>query len=59
MTEYEEIMQGIEVEAASCPTCGGDAAELGGLGRLTWYRCVCCGMEFPMDESFTRENDEH
>ena len=30
----------------SCPVCGGDGQLMGSLGRLNWYRCVNCGMEF-------------
>jgi tRNA(Ile2) C34 agmatinyltransferase TiaS len=29
-----------------CPACGGDAAWLGGLGRVTHYRCRACGIGF-------------
>jgi hypothetical protein len=32
--------------AAACPVCGGQGALLGDLGRLTWFRCVACGMDF-------------
>jgi tRNA(Ile2) C34 agmatinyltransferase TiaS len=29
-----------------CKVCGGVLEILGKLGRLTWYRCRNCGMEF-------------
>ena len=29
-----------------CPVCGGLAALMGGLGKLLWFRCVQCGIEF-------------
>lgn len=50
-TEYDEdVMLDTEIESEACPVCAGDAAELGGLGCLTWYRCVCCGTEFSREE---------
>lgn len=29
-----------------CSLCGGTLILLGQLGRLAWYRCRACGMEF-------------
>lgn len=29
----------------TCYVCGGDLALLGTLGRLTWLRCIQCGIE--------------
>jgi len=29
-----------------CPVCDGESVLMGSLGRLNWYRCVNCGMEF-------------
>jgi hypothetical protein len=37
-------------EMTDCPVCGGDAAEMGCLGRLMWYHCVCCGAEFNKED---------
>ena len=37
-------------EAPACPACGGEGALLGALGFLTWFRCVCCGMDFHVRE---------
>lgn len=30
----------------TCPVCGGAAFALGKLGKLTWFRCRDCGMDF-------------
>jgi transposase-like protein len=30
----------------TCPACGGTAGLLGVLGRLRWYVCRACGMQF-------------
>ncbi len=32
-----------------CPCCGGEGAFLGGLGRLEWFRCQNCGIDFNRD----------
>lgn len=29
-----------------CPMCYGDALLMGCLGRLVWYRCEACGVDF-------------
>lgn len=29
-----------------CPLCAGDGVLLGTLGRLRWFRCRDCGMDF-------------
>jgi hypothetical protein len=29
----------------TCKCCGGGLKLMGTLGNLTWYRCVCCGLE--------------
>jgi hypothetical protein len=29
----------------ACLACGGLLALLGGLGRLTWFRCRDCGLD--------------
>ncbi|MHB9019376.1 MAG: hypothetical protein ACYC3G_00660 [Minisyncoccota bacterium] len=31
-----------------CPLCCGPAVPLGRLGDNHWFRCRCCGMEFPL-----------
>ena len=31
---------------AHCPVCAGDGVPLGTLGRLRWFRCRDCGMNF-------------
>lgn len=32
-----------------CQCCGGDLMKLGRLGRLFWFRCRSCGMQFSRD----------
>jgi len=32
--------------SAQCPACGGTGVPLGQMGKLTWYRCEGCGMDF-------------
>lgn len=32
--------------APRCPICPGHGVPLGTLGRLRWYRCRDCGMDF-------------
>jgi tRNA(Ile2) C34 agmatinyltransferase TiaS len=29
-----------------CPMCGGEAAFMGALGILNWFRCIQCGADF-------------
>ncbi len=44
-----------------CPTCGGDGGFLGRLGRMAWFRCRNCGMEFGTtveDEGFDDFGDD-
>lgn len=35
----------------SCPVCDGQGAILGALGRLLWFRCIQCGIEFNVSNS--------
>jgi hypothetical protein len=35
-----------ETEAVYCPMCAGEGRLMGGLGNLTYYRCIQCGWEF-------------
>ena len=37
---------GLSGNSTACPACSGPGVELGTLGRLRWYRCRNCGMEF-------------
>lgn len=54
--EYEDLGCDVAIEEMiDCPVCGGDAAEMGCLGRLMWYRCVCCGVEFYREDNEGRE----
>ncbi len=32
--------------ATYCPLCPGQGSLLGRLGRLRWFRCRDCGMDF-------------
>jgi hypothetical protein len=32
--------------STSCPVCGGQGGYLGQLGKLHYFRCIQCGMEF-------------
>jgi tRNA(Ile2) C34 agmatinyltransferase TiaS len=32
--------------ALRCPICPGHGVPLGTLGRLRWFRCRDCGMDF-------------
>lgn len=34
----------------TCDMCGGTLMPLGVLGRLSWFRCRQCGIEFSIDE---------
>ena len=34
------------IEQRRCKLCGGLLCLLGVLGRLTWFRCRACGMQF-------------
>jgi len=44
LEEAEEC--GLLPDAPACPVCNGPAFVLGDLGRLTWYVCRNCGMQF-------------
>lgn len=35
-----------EFDQPECPACGGPGVPLGGLGKLMWYRCRDCGLDF-------------
>jgi len=41
--------------AVVCPVCQGEVYLLGVLGRLVWYRCQDCGIEFPRERGETHE----
>jgi hypothetical protein len=46
---WAELQEHIEVEGEPpiCPVCeSAYGAPLGTLGRLDWYRCVGCGIDF-------------
>lgn len=40
----------------TCRLCGGVLALLGVLGRLAWYRCRDCGMDW--NERYEGENND-
>lgn len=33
-------------EPTPCPICAGEGIALGQLGKLLWFRCRACGMDF-------------
>lgn len=37
------------MEQLLCKLCHGPCAFLGTLGRLDWFRCINCGMDFHLD----------
>lgn len=44
-----------------CPECGGDGVPLGTMGRLQWFRCRSCGIDYHTwndiaDDDFTAED---
>jgi transposase-like protein len=42
----EDFREGLDYEDTSCPLCDSALSLLGKLGRLNWFRCTGCGMEF-------------
>lgn len=48
LAQAEEFEEGCE-EPPGCPTCGGEGALLGALGRVTHYRCRNCGIDYSND----------
>lgn len=40
----------------TCPTCGGPGGFMGALGRLDWFRCINCGIDFNHDNGGSNEN---
>jgi tRNA(Ile2) C34 agmatinyltransferase TiaS len=48
-TCLHEVMAAVRAdreEAVSCPTCDGEAGEMGSLGLRKHYQCRACGMQF-------------
>ena len=41
---YDDIDE--ETEPPLCPNGDGYGAPLGTLGRLKWFRCAACGIDF-------------
>jgi transposase-like protein len=37
---------GTSPQPPACPVCSGQGVPLGQLGRLRWYRCRDCGIDF-------------
>jgi len=35
---------------SQCPICDGEGVVLGALGKLIWFRCCNCGMDFHRSE---------
>lgn len=38
-----------ELEEYTCPVCDGPGVPIGDLGRLSWFRCRYCGMDFNVE----------
>ena len=34
-----------------CPVCDGVGGYIGWLGKLAWFRCIFCGIEFSIDKA--------
>ncbi len=41
-----------------CSVCGGVACGMGALGRMGWFRCQDCGMEFGVDLSTLQDEED-
>lgn len=35
-----------DMQFPECPACGEINLQMGILGKVTWYRCRYCGMEY-------------
>ena len=40
------MFTGTSPQSPTCPVCPGRGVPLGQLGRLRWYRCRDCGIDF-------------
>ena len=40
------MFTGTSPQPPACPVCPGRGMPLGQLGRLRWYRCRDCGIDF-------------
>lgn len=40
------MFTGTSPQSPTCPVCPGRGVPLGTLGRLRWYRCRDCGIDF-------------
>jgi tRNA(Ile2) C34 agmatinyltransferase TiaS len=40
------MFTGTSPQSPTCPVCPGRGTPLGQLGRLRWYRCRDCGIDF-------------
>lgn len=49
VTVLDEVQPEVQ-EQPECPFCGSLALVLGPLGRVVWYRCRDCGIEFVVTE---------
>jgi tRNA(Ile2) C34 agmatinyltransferase TiaS len=39
-----------ELEAPSCPACGGETYHLGDLGHRSHFRCCGCGLDCSVEK---------
>lgn len=42
-----------------CPVCDGEAAFMGFLGMMAWFRCRDCGTEFAVNRHTADEMFSH
>ena len=47
------------LDSYTCPLCEGDPVRLGVLGRLEWFRCRNCGIDYCLPTSADLESDAH
>jgi len=59
MNNYQEdyYIDDMYSDNPRCPVCGGLELYLGALGRLDWFNCQNCGMQFNQ-ESDNQDNEE-
>ena len=41
-----------------CPACGGIGFIMGILGKLVWFRCRACGMDFCKKNKYWEKKGE-
>lgn len=57
MSDYRTLSEAhAAFNSRECPACHGEGLHEGDLGRLRWYRCRACGMEFSVPISLDTES---